>query len=572
MSPLRTTRTADPAPMMGRAERLAMEEIALTTVRPVHAWCAVVAFLLIISSVCIANFKLFANLPTAAPETKIPTLPGTAAQTSTGPLFPPAVEAVFDWNRSACSWIERTEDHITTQSPFSKAVQPWVQATLSMAGEGGAEVMQGQRGWLYYRPSFRFLTKADPLDRKLPANAPASGHAASLKAILAFATDLRSRGIQLVILPAWPKLSIHPEHFGAGTLAPNQPLFSASYPGWRKQLEQAGVRVFDPTAALLAAKASHPDGAYLKTDSHWNPTGMKLTATALAEFLLHHQLATQGADAATESTTAIRNPGDLSRMLRLPEALTSQSAETTEISVVRHANGSRWLPNPASPILVLGDSFSNIFSLAGMGWGHDAGFTEHLGAALHQPVDAILRNGDGASATRAMLARDLNSGRDRLAGKSVVIWEFAASQITEGTWPVIPCRASPAPNPVADGSYLELADQESREITGTIAMMGAVPHPDSTVYKEYVGYLVLDSLQQPDGSSGPAPRTLTYGLVMQDHQWTALASVRPGQRIRAKLRSWTSAEEEFGRHQRCEPDGDLALQPVNWLETFSCVE
>lgn len=572
MPPPHSTSDAAPSPTMGRAERLAMEEIALTTVRPLHAWCTIIVFLSVISAVCMMNFKVLANLPTGELEPKLPHSSDTTAQTFPRPLFSPAIEAVFAWNRSARSWIERTEDHITTQSPFSKTVQPWAQAVLAMAGEGGAEVMQGQDGWLYYRPSFRFLTKPDPLDGTHPASAPASGHAAALNAIRAFAEDLRTRDIQLVILPVWPKLSIQPEHFGAGTLSPAQPMFPAAYPAWRKQLESAGVIVFDPTSTLLAAKSTHPAGVYLKTDSHWNPAAMKLTAQALAEFLLERQLAAQGTASATESTTLIRNAGDLARMLRLPATLTEKSAETTEISVVRHANGARWLPNPASPVLLLGDSFCNIFSLKDMGWGHDAGFSEHLGVALRQPVDAILRNGDGAFATRTMLARDLNSGRDRLTGKSVVIWEFAASQITESTWPIIPCRTKATPNPVADESYLELADQETREITGTIAMMGPVPDPNSTVYKEYVCFLVIDPAQPPVNHSDSAPRTLAYGLVIQGNQWTALASVRPGQRIRAKLRSWTSAEEEFGRHQRCEPDGDLALQPVNWLETFSLVD
>lgn len=538
---------------MGRSEKIAVEEIARTVVHPVHAWVAILSFLLLITVIGIADLRLFSNIPAAI---STPTPPAPNFLTSS-----PQVKAVFDWNRGALDWIKRTEDHVSTESPFSQAVQPWVQTTLLKTGEGVGEVMVGQEGWLYFRPSYRFLTKPEP------KKSLTSGHAASAKAITAFSEDLRSRGIQLVIVPAWPKLAIHPEHFGAGNFSASPPIYPVAHAEWRKQLEDAGVLVFDSAAALL----EKPDGAYLKTDSHWNPVGMKRAAQGLGAFLLGKQLASKGTVVASEAPMTIRNSGDLLRMLRLPDRVSEPLQESTEISIVRRADGSRWLTDRASPVLVMGDSFCNIFSLEGMGWGADAGFTEHLGAALQQPVDAILRNGDGAQATRSLLARELNAGRDRLAGKKVVVWEFAASQITEGTWPIIPCRLNESAPQTTDSEYLEVADEETLEVTGTIAAMGIVPNTKSE-YKDYVSYFVMESIEMADGNPAPSSRVLTYGLVMQDNKLTALASLRPGQRIRMKLRSWTSAEAEFGGHKRSEFDGDLALEPVNWLESFSLVE
>jgi hypothetical protein len=544
-------------PPMGRAEQIAVEEISRTVVHPVQAWIAIVVFLIIIAVVGIVNLRLFSSIPPASSDEQTTGLGGTSEFIKSSKML----KSIFDWNRDACDWIKRTEDHVSKESPFSKLVQPWVQTALMMTGEGGGEVMVGQEGWLYYRPSYRFLTKAGE-----------SGHSASLKAILAFSEDLWGRGIKLVIVPTWPKLSIQPEHFGAGNLTASQPIHPAAYLGWRKELEEAGVIVFDSSAALFEAKTKHPDSCYLKTDSHWNPVGMKVVAEGLGEFLVERHLTRKGDMVARETKVKVSNSGDLLRMLRLPEGQAKRYVESTEISMVEHADGSRWLPDRSSPVLVLGDSFCNIFSLEGMGWGSDAGFTEHLGAALGRPVDVILRNGDGAHATRAMLARELNSGRDRLDGKGVVVWEFAASQITEGVWPIIPCQAREAPPEVLDEEYLEVADDESQEITGTISKMGVVPNPNTTVYKDYVGYFMLDGLEMADGSPAPASRAVVYGLVMRERELTALASVRTGQRIRGKVRSWSSAEEEFGRHQRSEPDGDVAFQPVNWFETFSVVD
>lgn len=557
MSDALPTPPVSPAAVMGKSEKMAVEEIARTVIKPTHARCAIAVFLLMIIGIGLADLRLFFNIPPAS----------TPASETTANAWAdsPSVRTVLDQNRAALDWIKRTEDHVSKESPFSQALQPWVQSSLLMTGEGVGEVMVGREGWLYYRPSFRFLTKPDAV------KSPVSGYDASAKAILAFSQDLRERGIPLVIVPAWPKMAIHPEHFGAGRDAMPTTIQPLAYERWKQTLEAGGVVVFDSAKALSEAKADHPDGTYLKTDSHWNPVGMKRVVSGVASYLLDQKLVAKGMVAAQETSTNARNAGDLLRMLRLPEQVSKTWEETTQISVVRKSDGSKWLPDRHAPVLVLGDSFCNIFSMAGMGWGEDAGFTEHLGAALMQPVDAILRNGDGAHATRSMLARELNAGQNRLEGKKVVVWEFAASQITEGIWPVISCKATPPVETKTD-EFLEVADDETIEVIATIATIGTIPNPNTSVYKDFVTHVVLDSLEMPDGSPAPGARALAYAMVMQDKKNTALASLPQGQRIKVKLRSWSSAEAEFGRHQRAEFDDDLSLEPVNWWESFTPVE
>ncbi|MEO6603920.1 MAG: hypothetical protein ABIQ16_28815 [Polyangiaceae bacterium] len=85
-------------------------------------------------------------------------------------------------------------------------------------------------------------------------------------------------------------------------------------------------------------------------------------------------------------------------------------------------------------VLLLGDSFSNIFSLEGMGWGSAAGLGPQLALALQRPVDVIAQNDAGAFATRRTLARELAGDADRLQGKRVVIWEFASRELSAGDW------------------------------------------------------------------------------------------------------------------------------------------
>lgn len=215
-----------PAAVMGKSEKMAVEEIARTVIKPAHAWCAIVVFLLMILGIGVADLRLFFDIP--------PVSSSTSETTANAWSGSPVIRKVLDENRAALDWIKRTEDHVSKESPFSQALQPWVQSTLLMTGEGVGEVMVGREGWLYYRPSFRFLTKPDG------GKPGVSCYDASAKAILAFARDLRERGIPLVIVPAWPKLAIQPEHFGAGRDAMPATVQPLAYESWNKLSRPVG--------------------------------------------------------------------------------------------------------------------------------------------------------------------------------------------------------------------------------------------------------------------------------------------------------------------------------------------
>jgi alginate O-acetyltransferase complex protein AlgJ len=69
-----------------------------------------------------------------------------------------------------------------------------------------------------------------------------------------------------------------------------------------------------------------------------------------------------------------------------------------------------------------------------MGWGASAGLGAQLARALDRDVDVIAQNDSGAYATRQALFNTLASGEDRLAGKTVVIWELASRELSVGNF------------------------------------------------------------------------------------------------------------------------------------------
>ena len=52
-------------------------------------------------------------------------------------------------------------------------------------------------------------------------------------------------------------------------------------------------------------------------------------------------------------------------------------------------------------------------------------------------MDKLAVNAGGALQTRQNLQRALEGGGDRLAGKTVVIYQFAARELSQGDWQIV---------------------------------------------------------------------------------------------------------------------------------------
>ena len=124
--------------------------------------------------------------------------------------------------------------------------------------------------------------------------------------------------------------------------------------------------------------------------------------------------------------------GDLVDLLKLtkdqqlfePQTITTQQ-------VIDDRSGLPVASDREAEVLLLGDSFSNIYSAQGMGWGTGAGFGQHLAYHLQRPIDVIAFNG-GAASVRAELARKPNAAR--LGFKKVIVYQFAIRSLLSENW------------------------------------------------------------------------------------------------------------------------------------------
>jgi hypothetical protein len=328
------------------------------------------------------------------------------------------------------------------EASYAKAwVQPRLQLLLTRLGRVGNKLaVVGHDGWLYYTPGVLhvggpgFLNPAIVRGREKEAVDAGQEplHADPRPAILAFQRALAQRGIRLVLLPMPDKAALEPGalHGRAGAAEPAQ---NVDYERFLSELRAAGLAVLD---ARRSASELRKEPLFLAQDTHFTPSYMERIARDLATLVagLGVLPALSEKPALKVAAQPATRVGDLVDMLKLPEEQQLFPAQSVLVHQVQDAAGTPWEPDASADVLLLGDSFTNIFTLEGMGWGSAAGLAPHLALALGRPLDVIAQNDSGAFATRQALSRELHAGQDRLAGKRVVVWEFASRELSVGDW------------------------------------------------------------------------------------------------------------------------------------------
>lgn len=355
---------------------------------------------------------------------------------------------VVSANREVLSRLSSFERALDDESLLGRMLRrPAQRAMAGWLGSGNERVYIGRDGWLFYRPDVEYVTSQRFLDPvQLERRVAAASEWASppqpdpREALVRFHRDLQARGIRLIVMPTPVKPGVHPEMLASGADSTGV-LQNRSFPEFVADLSRAGLLVFDPGDRLATARSAHPQ--YLKTDTHWLPATMETVAELLGTFIEAHVPIPAAADPAYRlERLEVRNSGDTARMLDLPENDPLFPPETVWLRRVLRPDGSAWRSSRTADVLLLGDSFSNIYSLDSMGWGTSAGFAEQLSYVLRRPVDRLVQNDEGAFATRAMLQREPS----RLDGKRLVVYQFSARELAFGNWQVILLPSADAPS------------------------------------------------------------------------------------------------------------------------------
>jgi len=298
-------------------------------------------------------------------------------------------------------------------------------------GQGNEEIVVGRDGFLFFLKEVEmaagpgFLRRHFAEIRGTDAGAePASTDAAG--AIVDFNRQLHDSGIHLVFMPIPAKPFIYPEQVWPGYPAAAGPAWNRDRDAFKSRLAAAGVDVLDVTDDLWNAKARSAESLFLKLDTHWTPRGLAVAADRLAAHVKPH-IPEPVQPLFTTRKRRVTNFGDLLRILEIPSSSGLFAPQTVEIVQVIKG-GKLAVGDDASPVLLLGDSFTNIYRRKEMEWGDGAGLGEQLMMRLNVAVQVIAINGGGATAVRETLAqRPAALGR-----KKIVVWACSARDLYDG--------------------------------------------------------------------------------------------------------------------------------------------
>ena len=440
-------------------------------------------------------------------------------------------------------------EHLHFVAPLRRSAQL---AMLQGLHSGNAKTVVGLEGWLFYRPEIKALTGYGPLreePRSVASDPSVRDWQPPLPAIAKFAQQLKERNVELWIVPVPMKESIYPEMLTSQTAA--GPVTHPQQPQVAEELSRSGAKVLWLDQLFWELKKQDAEGGpvYLKQDTHWSPRAMEAAAAELAKSLK------EGAGQEfSQSEITAQSRGDLVEKLNLPDHDNPFPMESANLHVVVAKS------DPQSPIVLLGDSFVNIYDDPSLGFGAaplSAGFAQHLMAACGKPIHVIAKNGGGATTVREQFAKLPD---DVVRQKKVVIWVLAARDL-------FLIRSEATANSVEwlDVTFnsqhsvpVTTIPEGGSEVEAVVTGISEFPaDPRTTPYASAV-FCVRYRVERVIAGALPADELFLYHPLFQKREFQPAAAVQMGRKYRLKLQAWNEALPVF---QQTLLDDFNALEP-----------
>lgn len=213
-----------------------------------------------------------------------------------------------------------------------------------LTGGAGDQVRVGRDGWLFLSEELRYEPQG-PAHLQVRADLLSNASKA-----------LETRGVRLVLVLVPDKARVYPQHLRAQAYPAYQ---QGRYSETLTALRQRGLLVVDVLADFERAPAARD--LYYRTDTHWNQSGARLAAQAVAQAVRPVHLE-QSLFVTRQQGSASLRSGDLIRLMGLegmPQCL--RPASDLEASAVTQPTGSGGVSlfgDARVPVVLVGTSYS----------------------------------------------------------------------------------------------------------------------------------------------------------------------------------------------------------------------
>lgn len=270
--------------------------------------------------------------------------------------------------------------------------------------------------------------------------------AAATGAIADYAQQLRSRGIDLILVPVPPKTLVFPDKVSRSAKVPLQAKRPVRLDSVIKEcmdtLASKNVRVVDLLPVLIANREDKTNVVYPRTSSTWSPYGIQLAvkeiATAVRESKAGGRGSVTGITAEPQTMNFIGNLA-LDATKAKPEVLTGSRIGRISEGKLR----SLAFNTSGGSVMLMGGSDILAWREANNPQGSSGAFcslAEQLAAELQMIPDVLANSGDGRNAPRLRILRERTNGHGMLGSTRAVVWIVPALDLVGPNWQRVPLQ------------------------------------------------------------------------------------------------------------------------------------
>lgn len=302
-------------------------------------------------------------------------------------------------------WTKAVETHYDDEFPIKRlGTNLWAALDFKLFNEGRPGVVLGRDQWLYSDEEFNPIVN-EVLNLQ--------GNYALVEGVR---QTLQKRGVKLVMAIVPAKVRLYPEHLG--NVRPAS-IHADLYKDFHAHVAADKILAPDLLGPLQQAKQNGQQ-VFLRTDTHWTPTGAEIAAKQLARAIAE-KAPLSGAPQrfVTETEKTEQHKGDLTLFLPLDPLFSNLmpaqeplEKRTTRVAEEQPAGDDALFADSEVPVALVGTSYS-----ANPNWN----FVGALKEALQS--DVVNYSEDGHGPILPMLSY-LKSDAFKDSPPQVLIWEF----------------------------------------------------------------------------------------------------------------------------------------------------
>ncbi len=284
-------------------------------------------------------------------------------------------------------------------------------------------VFEATPGYLFYRMDLQYLLQSStsPPIAEDPSRLP---FAPVYGAVKSLSEKLQQIGVDLIFVPVPCRAEMLPDKLSEH--APHDLPVSPQRTALIEALLEAGVEVLDLAESMREALGMGIEDVYFKDDAHWARFGIRRGAELIAERLGRYTFAKEAKKTAPRYEARETRYTFRSHLApNLPDTLADRYAQVeTVIDAVYESGGERYQADLDAPILMIGDSYSYLFSR------QSANVGAHLALNLNMPITELMTEGGGPNVPRILKRYGLNYVTKRRA----IIWVMTSRWLIGSRW------------------------------------------------------------------------------------------------------------------------------------------